>query len=146
VAARNTTKHNVGSRVRLYQSDLFQALAGKRYDLIVTNPPYVAADAMHLLPGEYRAEPEVGLVSGRDGLDACLQIMLQSPGHLNESACLICEVGESERRLAELLPSVPFVWLEFSKGGSGVFVLSRQELEQASAVIARAIEDRKNVA
>lgn len=145
VASSNIARHQVGSRVQLYQSDLFQGLAGKRYDLIVTNPPYVASGSMQNLPGEYQAEPELGLVSGADGLDACLQIMVQSPDHLNESGMLICEVGESEQRLADLLPSVPFVWLEFNSGGSGVFVLSRQELLYSGAAIATVIKERENV-
>jgi ribosomal protein L3 glutamine methyltransferase len=145
VAQRNVQRHGVESRVRLFQSDLFDQVPGGPYDLIVANPPYIPASALQQLPGEYRAEPELGLVSGSDGLDACLQIMSQSPGYLNAAGSLICEVGESEQRLTKLLPAVPFMWLEFSHGGSGVFVLSRQELIQSSAAIMNAIEERRHV-
>jgi ribosomal protein L3 glutamine methyltransferase len=105
----------------------------------------VPVAALPELPAEYRAEPELGLLSGSDGLDACLQIMVQSPAYLKEQGTLICEVGESERRLAEALPTVPFWWLEFGSGGSGVFVLSRQQLMDSSAAVAKVIEDRKDV-
>ncbi len=145
VARRNVRRHGVESRVRLLQSDLYAGLTGRSYDLIVTNPPYVSSAALQDLPAEYRAEPELGLLSGADGLDACLQIMLQSPRHMNAGALLVCEVGESEQALAAQLPAVPFVWLEFSSGGSGVFVLSRQELLQASAAIINVIEERAHV-
>lgn len=145
VAQKNVQKHGVESRVRLFQSDLFDRVPGGPYDLIVTNPPYIPASVLPQLPGEYRAEPELGLVSGSDGLDACLRIMLQAPGYLNAAGFLICEVGESEQRLTELLPGVPFVWLEFSQGGSGVFVLSRQDLIQSSAAIMNVIEERRHV-
>ena len=124
VAQRNVRRHGVDSRVNVIQSDLFDSLPARAYDLIVTNPPYVARATLQDLPAEYRAEPALGLVSGVDGLDACLQIMLQSPGYLKVNGILVCEVGESEQRLVELLPSVPFLWLDFSHGGSGVFVLS----------------------
>jgi ribosomal protein L3 glutamine methyltransferase len=145
IARRNVARHGVAARVQLALSDLFSALAGRRYDLIVTNPPYVPVAALPELPAEYRAEPELGLLSGSDGLDACLQIMVQSPAYLKEQGTLICEVGESERRLAEALPTVPFWWLEFGSGGSGVFVLSRQQLMDSSAAVAKVIEDRKDV-
>ena len=145
VARRNIRKHGVESRVRLVASDLFAGLAGKTYDLIVTNPPYVSPSTLENLPREYREEPEIGLLSGIDGLDACLQIMLQSPHYLNAEGILVCEVGESGERLAQWLPSIPFVWLEFSDGGTGVFVLSRQELIRSSAAIRSVIEERTDV-
>ena len=91
------------------------------------------------------AEPELGLVSGHDGLDACVQILLQSAEHLNENGILVCEVGESEQRLVELFPTLPFLWLEFNMGGSGVFLLSRDELIGSQGAIRRAIEERSNV-
>ena len=146
VARRNVNKHNVAARVQLLQSDLFAALGGRRYDLVLSNPPYVAAETMLDLPSEYRSEPEIGLVSGADGLDACLQILLQAPGYMTDSALLVCEVGESEHRLTELLPSVPFLWLEFSHGGSGVFMLSRQQLLDSATAIGQVTEERRHVA
>lgn len=145
VARKNIHRHGVAARVTLYQSDLFTALAGKSYDLIVANPPYVASSALQYLPAEYRAEPALGLVSGTDGLDACLRIMVQSPHYMEVNGTLICEVGESEQRLADLLPQVPFLWLEFNNGGAGVFVLSRQELMRSSAAVLQVVEERKNV-
>jgi len=145
VAQRNVRKHGLEGRVTVYQSDLFAALGDRTYDLIVTNPPYVASSSLQDLPREYRAEPELGLVSGPDGLDACLQIMVQSSRHLNEGGMLVCEVGESESRLAGALPAVPFVWLEFSHGGSGVFILGCEELLQCEEEIRNLIKERAHV-
>lgn len=156
VAARNVERHGLGDRVRLLQSDLFQAdlfqsalfqwAGAGRYDLIVANPPYVPLDALADLPGEYRAEPSLGLISGVDGLDAVLQILAQAPDYLAEDGILVCEVGESEERLAAALPSVPFLWLEFAHGGSGVFLLGRAELEEAQSALNALIGKRKHVA
>jgi len=145
VAQRNVRRHGVESRMRLFLSDLYAAIPPRTYDLIVTNPPYVPLAALQDLPEEYHAEPEQGLVSGLDGLDACLQIMLQSPNYMSVKASLICEVGESAQILSEKLPGVPFLWLEFSHGGSGVFVLSRQELVKSSAAIMKVFEERAHV-
>jgi ribosomal protein L3 glutamine methyltransferase len=145
LAATNVARHGVSDRVRLVHSDLFGALAGQVYDLIVTNPPYVAEMSNRQIPDEYRAEPELGLYSGTDGLDLCLRIMLQSPQHLHNGGMLICEVGESAGRLAAVLPTVPFLWLEFQSGGEGVFLLSRDELLQASTAVAALIEERASV-
>jgi ribosomal protein L3 glutamine methyltransferase len=145
VAQKNVARHGVGARVTLYQSDLFAQLPGQLYDLIVTNPPYVSCTSLQGLPAEYHAEPELGLASGVDGLDACLRILEQSPRYLAPHGILVCEVGESEQQLQNVLPSVPFVWLEFGQGGSGVFVLSRQELLQSAVAIKSVIEERKNV-
>lgn len=145
VAQGNVELHQLQSRVRLYESDLFTALGSKTYDLIVTNPPYVPRETMKALPREYLAEPELGLVSGSDGLDACLEILARAGDFLNEGGLLVCEVGESESRLTDLLPSVPFVWPEFSHGGSGVFILSKSELVQAAPAVMNAIKDREHV-
>lgn len=145
VARRNVARHGVADRVTLHLCDLFQELQGRRYDLIVTNPPYVPAARLSGLPREYRAEPELGLISGRDGLDACLAIMFQSALHLEDQGILVCEVGESQERLAEMFPTVPFVWLEFSQGGSGVFVLEREDLIRARPAVERCIKERTDV-
>jgi ribosomal protein L3 glutamine methyltransferase len=146
VAARNVARHGLEDRVRLIQSNLFQSLPACRYDLIVANPPYVPHDSLAGLPPEYRSEPEVGLVSGDDGLDAVLSILLDAPDFLGEDGTLVCEVGESERRLDAALPQLPFLWLEFERGGSGVFVMSRQQLDEARPHVATVIGERKNVA
>lgn len=145
VAARNIDRHAVAERVRLVQSDLFEALAGERYDLIVSNPPYVAESGKDLLPDEYQAEPGLGLYSGADGLDLCLRIMLESANHLEEAGVLICEVGESADRLAVALPQVPFLWLEFNSGGDGVFLLGRDILLQVSPAVEALIKERERV-
>ena len=146
VAARNVRRHGVGDRVELVRSDLFRELAGRRFDLVVANPPYVPAAGVADLPAEYRAEPGLGLASGADGLDAVLQILLDAPRHLGEDGVLICEVGESEQRLAERLPQVPFLWLEFEHGGSGVFLLTRAQLAAAAPAVTAELEKRKHVA
>lgn len=145
VARRNVMRHGVADRVQLHQSDLFAELTGQRYDLIVTNPPYVADSQKSGMPAEYRAEPELGLYSGADGLDLCLRIMLQSPHHLTEDGILICEVGESADRLSAVLPAVPFLWLEFHSGGEGIFLLGKDMLLQAAKQIEALIEDKRHV-
>jgi ribosomal protein L3 glutamine methyltransferase len=127
LAEENKTRlhaHNV----RLLKSDLFSALAGERYDLIVTNPPYVTDDETDALPREYSHEPELGLRAGPDGLDLALKILRDAPAHLEEHGLLICEVGEAEHALVKLLPEVPFAWVEFKVGQMGIFVLEREDL------------------
>ncbi|MEI7037090.1 50S ribosomal protein L3 N(5)-glutamine methyltransferase [Fulvimonas yonginensis] len=128
LARENIAFQHVGDRVEAIRSDLFDALGGRRYDLIVSNPPYVTEDEYAALPGEYAHEPKLGLTSGEDGLDICLRILDQAADHLTEDGLLIVEVGESERALAELLPQVPFVWIEFKVGPMGVFALERRDL------------------
>jgi ribosomal protein L3 glutamine methyltransferase len=135
VAARNVERHGVQKRVQLLCSDLFRSLPARRYDLIVANPPYVAQESLAELPQEYRSEPSLGLVSGVDGLDATLEILHDAPRFLAPDGILVCEVGESEARLVAALPMVPFLWLEFEQGGSGVFVLTRDELEAAQPAL-----------
>ncbi|HEX4852694.1 50S ribosomal protein L3 N(5)-glutamine methyltransferase [Arenimonas sp.] len=114
--------------VRLIQSDLFKNLDGEVYDLIVTNPPYVTHAETDALPPEYSHEPELGLRAGDDGLDLALEILRDAPRHLSENGLLICEVGESERALVELLPELPLAWVEFKVGQMGIFVAEREDL------------------
>ena len=114
--------------VRLVKSDLFAALSGKTYDLIVSNPPYVTRDEVAALPPEYAHEPELGLIAGDDGLDLALKILRDAPEHLNDGGVLIVEVGESERALVELLPEIPFAWIEFKVGQMGIFAIGRDDL------------------
>jgi ribosomal protein L3 glutamine methyltransferase len=146
IAARNVKRHGMQQSVTLIESDLFHSLPACRYDLIVANPPYVPRGTVSGLPGEYQAEPLLGLESGEDGLDASLSILAQAPEYLAPSGLLLCEVGESEGRLQNLLPGLPFVWLEFEHGGSGVFVLGRRELEVAGPDIRALLEEREHVA
>ncbi len=114
--------------VRLLKSDLFAGLDGERYDLIVSNPPYVTHAETDALPKEYSHEPELGLRAGEDGLDLALEILRDAPAHLSEHGLLICEVGESERHLVALLPELPFAWVEFKVGQMGVFVIERADI------------------
>lgn len=114
--------------VRLLKSDLFGALGGEVYDLIVSNPPYVTHAETDALPPEYAHEPEMGLRAGDDGLDLVLEILRDAPAHLSADGLLICEVGESEHALVALLPELPFAWVEFKVGQMGIFVIGRDEL------------------
>jgi ribosomal protein L3 glutamine methyltransferase len=116
---------------------------GRRYDLIVSNPPYVTEDEYAALPGEYSHEPKLGLTSGEDGLDICLRILDQAADHLGDDGLLIVEVGESEHALAALLPEVPFVWIEFKVGPMGVFALERRDLVEHAAAIRAAADARR---
>ena len=109
-------------------SDGYNAIKGQTYDLIVTNPPYVDAEDMADLPDEYHHEPELGLASGHDGLELTRRILAQAAEHLNDGGWLICEVGNSMVALQELYPDLPLQWLEFERGGLGVFAISKTDL------------------
>lgn len=137
VAARNARRHGVPDRVRLVQSDLFDSLGPGKYDLIVSNPPYVPERTWSKLPEEFRAEPALGLVTGMGGLEIPLRILERAGRYLEDSGVLVCEVGESQQRLQGALPGVPFLWLEFGAGGSGVFLLEREQLLEAGVAAAQ---------
>lgn len=128
VAEKNVQRHDVQNRVDLLESDLFQQLQGRQYDLIVANPPYVDAGEMQNLPPEYRHEPALGLQAGIDGLDIARQILQNAADYLTAEGILAMEVGNSQFALAEQYPQVPFLWLEFEHGGEGVFLLTRDDL------------------
>ncbi len=128
VARINVARHGVGSRVSVYQGDLFGAVRGHRYDVIVSNPPYVAEDEFRSLPDEYSKEPGMGLVAGEDGLDLVRTILAEAADFLEPGGILVVEVGSAEQALEQAFPDVPFTWLEFEYGGSGVFTLNREEL------------------
>lgn len=113
---------------RLLQSNLFAAVPDTVYDLIVSNPPYVTDAQTDALPAEYAHEPEMGLRAGDDGLDLALKLLRDAPAHLSDNGLLICEVGESEQALVELLPELAFAWVEFRVGQMGVFVIERDDL------------------
>ncbi len=145
VAAQNVELHDVGSRVRLFQSDLFSALDANRYDLIVSNPPYVSSAVFEQLPAEYRVEPSSGLVCGEDGLDIVLKILEASPRYMTPGASLIVEVGESAETLLALLPRVSFLWLEFEQGGDGIFLLGYDQLMACQTDVRLLLEQREYV-
>jgi ribosomal protein L3 glutamine methyltransferase len=143
LARENIVFQHLEGRVHAIQSDLFAGVEGQRYDLIVSNPPYVTEDEYTALPGEYRHEPKLGLTSGEDGLDLCLRMLDEAAEHLTDEGLLIVEVGESEHALAALLPEVPFIWIEFKVGAMGVFALERRDLiEHADAIRAAAAARR----
>jgi ribosomal protein L3 glutamine methyltransferase len=127
LAQENKQRLHAGN-VTLRKSDLFDQLQGQVYDLIVTNPPYVTNDETDALPQEYSHEPELGLRAGDDGLDLALKILRDAPEHLSGNGLLICEVGEAENALVELLPELPMAWVEFKVGQMGIFVVERADL------------------
>lgn len=128
VADENIHRLGVQERVIPIQSDVFSAVAGQTYDLIVSNPPYVDAEDLADMPEEFHHEPEIGLGSGEDGLDITRVILREAAGHLNDGGVLIVEVGNSMIHLQAEFPHVPFNWLEFENGGLGVFALTKEQL------------------
>lgn len=127
VAAFNIDYHEVGDRVNTVLSDVFDGLEG-RYDVILSNPPYVDADDIADMPAEYGHEPEIGLAAGGDGLDIAHRILARAADYLNPGGLLIVEVGNSWVALQEAYPDMPFTWLEFENGGDGVFLLTAEDL------------------
>jgi ribosomal protein L3 glutamine methyltransferase len=136
LAQDNAAFQNVERRLRLLRSDLFNALPGEVYDLIVSNPPYVPAADVPVLPPEYAHEPALGLAAGADGLDLALRILRDAPDHLSDDGLLVVEVGDSEDALVEILPEIPFNWIEFKVGQMGVFALDAEPLRAARPRVA----------
>lgn len=130
VASKNVDDYGLEQRIDLLQSDLFSALAGRRYDLIISNPPYVSAASMEALPEEYRHEPRNALASSEDGLEATQAILQEAANYLAGEGMLIVEIGYNRAALEEIFPQTPFTWLETSAGDGFVFMLKRDHLPQ----------------
>ena len=128
VARRNISEHGLEDQVTAIRSDLFTALQGRSYELIISNPPYVGTEELDSLPSEYQHEPRLGLAAGREGLDVVEAILHQATNHLSDDGLLIVEVGNAQYALCEAFPDIPFTWLEFERGGQGVFLLNASQL------------------
>lgn len=133
VAQINVEQYGLQARIELIQSDLFSALAGREYDLIISNPPYVDAPSVAALPEEYLREPALALGSGEDGLDATREILRRAPAHLSEHGVLVVEIGHNREALEASFPELPFTWLPTASGDGFVFLLTRDELLAAQA-------------
>lgn len=130
VAARNVAAHALQDRVQLIRSDVYSELGGRRYDLIVSNPPYVPPSSYASLPDEYGYEPQQALLAEDDGLAVVTRVIRGAADHLQTGGLLVCEVGENATALLARFPALPFEWIEFEHGGDGVFVLREQDLAQ----------------
>jgi ribosomal protein L3 glutamine methyltransferase len=128
VAERNVTDYELASRISLIESDLFAKLSGRRYDLIISNPPYVDAESVAALPAEYLHEPKLSLGSGNDGLDATRVILKHAAEHLTDNGILIVEIGHNRDILEAAYPKLPFTWLDVTAGDQFVFMLHRNDL------------------
>jgi ribosomal protein L3 glutamine methyltransferase len=128
VARRNLADYDLSARIRLVEGNLFAGLKGRRYDLIIANPPYVNAAAMATLPAEYQREPVLALASGEDGLDLTRAILAGARKHLQPGGLLVVEIGHNREALEAAFPATPFTWLDTSAGDQYVFLLQREEL------------------
>jgi ribosomal protein L3 glutamine methyltransferase len=137
VARGNVRRHRVGSRVRLVASDHFRGLARRRYDIIVSNPPYVSERELAALPPEYHHEPRRAFAAGRNGLESVRIIIARAADHLAPGGILVVEVGDAERAVRRAYRGLPFTWLEFERGGGGVFVLTAEQLRGATGAVER---------
>ena len=135
VAQINCEHYDLTQQIQLIHSNLFKKLPVEAYDIIVSNPPYVSAEEINSLPAEYRHEPELALLAEEKGLAIVLQILKTASKYLSPHGILVVEVGNSQQALVELLPEVPFVWLEFDQGGEGVFLLTAEELHNCQSIV-----------
>jgi ribosomal protein L3 glutamine methyltransferase len=128
LAQRNIKAHKLGDRIALHRGDLFASLAGRRYDLIVSNPPYVDAKGMARLPTEYRYEPRMALAAGNDGLALVRRILAEAPRHLTRNGALLCEIGRGRKPLEAAFPRLPFLWLDTEQSEGEVFWIAANQL------------------
>ncbi len=143
VCSINIDKHKVGERVKIIHSNLFDDIASHRYDIIVSNPPYVSQAEWEGLPNEFHHEPDIGFRGGESGLDLVEQILDEASSYLKPGGILVVEVGRSAEALMELFPSVAFCWLEFEFGGDGVFLLTAEQLVEYQPLFRKQMETRK---
>lgn len=132
VARLNVAESGDADRITLFEGDLFAPLKGRRYDLVLSNPPYVDADAMAELPPEYRHEPALALAAGEDGLDIVRRILAEAPAHLTPGGGLLCEIGRGRATLEADFPDVDFLWLETAESFGEVFWLTRDQITAIS--------------
>lgn len=137
VARINVERHRLQDRMDVVESDLFAALEGRTYDLIVSNPPYVGEQELRDLPPEYYREPAIGLAAGEKGLDIVVRILRDASRFLSPDGIIVVEVGSAAEALTKTYPEVPFLWLEFERGGEGVFLLTADQLDEYQAVFRR---------
>lgn len=128
LAAENVADHGLEDRIHLFQGDLFEAVGGRTYDLIITNPPYVGREVMEALPAEFRHEPAIALDGGDDGFDIVRRILAGAVGHLNPGGGLLCEIGTDRELLEAEYPDTPFLWLDTEGSEGEVFWLTREQL------------------
>jgi ribosomal protein L3 glutamine methyltransferase len=128
LARRNVATHRLGDRITLHRGDLLKPLAGRRYDLILSNPPYVDRRGMDRLPPEYRHEPRMALAAGDDGLDLIRRILADAPRHLTRNGALLCELGRGRRPLERAYPNLPFLWLDTEQSQGEVFWIAGNDL------------------
>jgi ribosomal protein L3 glutamine methyltransferase len=128
LARRNVRMHRLDDRIALHRGDLFKPLAGRRYDLILSNPPYVDTHGMARLPPEYRHEPRLALAAGHDGLDLVRRILQEVPRHLTKNGALLCEIGRGRQPLEAAFPRLPFLWLDTEQSEGEVFWITRADL------------------
>lgn len=144
LARENVDLHGLADRINVIESDLFKALGDERYDLIVSNPPYVSKEEMEALPEEFRHEPTLALEAGEDGMDLVLEILADAPDYMHGQSLLFVEVGYSQHFFEQLLPHFPATWPEFAHGGSGIFMTEHASLVHEKALCRRLLEERSS--
>jgi ribosomal protein L3 glutamine methyltransferase len=133
VARINVAEHGLAERISLSEGDLFEAVDGATYDLIICNPPYVAAEEVHAFPPEYGHEPVMAHIGGEDGLDLVRRILEEAADHLNPGGALICEIGTGRERLVADYPHLDFLWLDTEESEGEVFWITREQLQDPEA-------------